>query len=243
MHDAYHTAMNLHGKTILVTGAARRVGRAIAEELAAGGARIVVHYHSGDDEAAALWQSLPDSLIVRADLRRPEAARAVVEAALDGTGRLDAVVSSAAGYARTPLAELTDEVWDAMLALNLSAPMRLARAAVPAGATAIVNLVDIAAWQPWPNYLAYSTAKAGLLHLTRCLAVELAPTVRVNAVAPGTVAFPDDWDEARRARQESRIPLGRSGSPADAARAVRFLLEEDYLTGVCLPVDGGAGLR
>jgi pteridine reductase len=121
--------------------------------------------------------------------------------------------------------------------------MRLMRAAVPAGATAIVNLVDIAAWQPWPNYLAYSTAKAGLLQLTRCLALELAPRVRVNAVAPGTVAFPEDWDETRRARQIARIPLGRSGELSDAARAVRFLLEQDYLTGVCLPVDGGSGLR
>jgi pteridine reductase len=114
---------------------------------------------------------------------------------------------------------------------------------VPAGAACIINVVDIAAWQPWPNYLAYSTSKAALLHLTRCLAVELAPQVRVNAIAPGTVAFPDDWSEPRRAAQRARIPLGREGTVEDAARAVRFLVENDYLTGVCIPVDGGAGLR
>jgi pteridine reductase len=180
---------------------------------------------------------------VRADLRQPGAAEQLVHAAQAATGRLDVAVSSAAGYERTPLAQLTDEKWEAMLALNLSAPMRLSRAAVAAGATCLINIVDVAAWQPWPNYLAYSTSKAGLLHLTRCLALELAPRVRVNAVAPGTVAFPDDWDEERRARQLERIPLGRSGEPADVARAVRFLVENDYLTGVCLPVDGGSGLR
>jgi pteridine reductase len=121
--------------------------------------------------------------------------------------------------------------------------MRLIREAVPAGVRAIVNIVDVAAWQPWPYWLAYSTSKAALLHLTRCLALELAPAVRVNAVAPGTAAFPDDWTPEQRARQSARIPLGRAGEPADVARAVRYLLSEDYLTGVCLPVDGGAGLR
>jgi pteridine reductase len=125
----------------------------------------------------------------------------------------------------------------------LTAPLRLIREALPRGLRAVVNIVDVAAYQPWPNYPAYSTSKAGLLHLTRCLALELAPRVRVNAVAPGTVAFPDWFDEARRSRQVERIPLGREGTLTDAARAVRFLIEEDYLTGVCLPVDGGAGLR
>jgi pteridine reductase len=130
-----------------------------------------------------------------------------------------------------------------MMALNLDAPMRLMRAAVPAGVVSIVNIVDVGAQQPWPNYLAYSTSKAALLHLSRCLALELAPGVRVNCVAPGTVAFPDDWSEARRAAQLERTPLGREGHPEDVARAVRFLMENDYLTGVCLPVDGGAALR
>jgi pteridine reductase len=233
--------MDLAGKTALVTGGARRVGRAIVEELARAGARVVVHAHASDGDAVAA--ALPGAVALRADLTTPDAARALVDGAVAATGRLDVLVNSAAAYARTPLFVLTDEEWDALLTLDLTAPMRLTRAAVAAGATAIVNIVDIGAWQPWPNYLAYSTAKAGLLHLTRCLALELAPSVRVNAVAPGTVAFPPDWSEARQAAQLSRIPLGRVGDPGDVARAVRFLVGEDYLTGVCLPVDGGAGLR
>src|SRR5262249_42596763 len=106
-----------------------------------------------------------------------------------------------------------------------------------------VNLVDVAAWQPWKGYAAYSAAKAGLLHLTRVLARELAPEVRVNAVAPGVAIFPEEYGEAERAAVLAKVPLGRAGSPEDIARAVRFLLCEPYVTGVCLPVDGGASLR
>jgi pteridine reductase len=222
--------MDLHGKTALVTGAARRVGRAIADELSAAGARVVRHAHSSSAE-------------VQADLRDPDAAQKIVDEAVKLTGRLDVLVNSAAGYARTPLAELSDDAWRQMMSLNLDAPMRLMRAAVPAGVACIVNIADVGAQQPWPNYLAYSTSKAALLHLSRCLALELAPRVRVNCVAPGTVAFPDDWTPERRAAQLRRTPLQREGSPADVARAVRFLVENDYLTGVCLPVDGGAALR
>ena len=189
-----------------------------------------------------LAQELPHSFWVQADLRQPAAAHRVVDEVVTRAGKIDALVCSAADYGRTPLVELSDERWAAMLELNLSAPMRLMRAAVARGATSIVNLVDVAACEPWPNYLAYSTSKAGLLHLSRCLALELAPKVRVNCVAPGTVLFPDDWSAARRARQVERIPLGRSGAPEDVARAVRYLLEEEYLTGVCLPIDGGASL-
>ena len=236
--------VELDGKTVLVTGAARRVGRAIAETLAEAGARVVIHHAHSPREAESLALTLEEALVVQADLREPEAAERLVDAArAHGRGRLDALVSSAADFQRTPLAELTDEKWEAMLALNLTAPMRLARAAVPAGVRAIVNIVDVAAWQPWPNWLAYSTSKAALLHLTRCLALELAPAVRVNAVAPGTADFPDDWDAARRQRMVERIPLAREGTPQDVARAVKYLLSEDYLTGVCLPVDGGSGLR
>jgi pteridine reductase len=223
--------MKLSGKTAIVTGGARRVGRAIARELKEAGARVIVHHHGSPAD--------PEMTCIQADLREPDAAARVIAAA----GHVDILVNSAADYQRTPLSTLTDEAWDSMLALNLTAPMRLIRAAVPAGVSSVVNIVDVAAWQPWPNWLAYSTSKAALLHLTRCLAVELAPRVRVNAVAPGTVAFPEDWDAERRARMEAKIPLGRAGTPEDVARAVRFLCEEDYLTGVCLPVDGGSGLR
>jgi len=232
--------MSLSGKTALVTGGARRVGRAIVEELAAAGCRVVIHYNGSAADADALARTLRDATAVAADLRDREAASRLVAAA---GGRLDILVNSAAGYARTPLSSLSDDAWNDMLALNLAAPMRLMREASRAGASSIVNLVDVAAWQPWANWSAYATSKAALLHLSRCLAIELAPATRVNCVAPGTVIFPDDWDEARRAQQLEKVPLGRVGSPADVARAVRFLCEEPYLTGACIPVDGGAGLR
>jgi pteridine reductase len=239
--------MSLAGKTALITGGARRVGRAIVEELARAGCRVVIHHASSDAEAAALASGLatPDytPAVVRADLRARDAARAVVEAARSATGRLDILVNSAAAYTRTPLATLDDEVWHDLFELNLAAPMRLMREAAAAGVGAIVNIVDVAAWQPWPNWSAYATSKAALLHLSRCLALELAPKTRVNCIAPGTVIFPDDWDANRRAAQLRKIPLAREGSPADVARATRYLCEEDYLTGVCIPVDGGAGLR
>jgi pteridine reductase len=235
--------MELAGKVALVTGGARRVGRAIVEELARAGGRVAIHHASSDAEAAQLAKSLPAACAIRADLRDPAAPARVIAETRSALGGLDLLVNSAAGYQRSSLAELSDEKWAAMMELNLSAPMRLIREAVPAGVCSIVNIVDVAAWQPWPNWLAYSTSKAALLHLTRCLALELAPAVRVNAVAPGTAAFPEDWTPEQRARQSARIPLGHAGEPGDVARAVCYLLAEDYLTGVCLPVDGGASLR
>ncbi|MCU1281745.1 MAG: short-chain dehydrogenase/reductase [bacterium] len=239
--------MSLAGKTALVTGGARRVGRAIVEELARAGCRVVIHHASSDDEAAALARTLATDdytpAVVKADLREHGAARAVVGAAVAATGQLDILVNSAAAYARTPLLTMDDDAWDQMFALNLGAPMRLMREASRAGVGSIVNMVDVAAWQPWANWSAYATSKAALLHLSRCLAVELAPRTRVNCIAPGTVIFPDDWDAERRQKQLAKVPLAREGSPADVARAVRFLCEEQYLTGACIPVDGGAGLR
>jgi len=232
--------MSLSGKTALVTGGARRVGRAIVEELARAGCRVVIHYNGSAADAEALARTLSGATTVAADLRDRDAAPRLVAAS---GGALDILVNSAAGYARTPLSSLSDDAWNDMLALNLAAPMRLMREASRAGASSIVNLVDVAAWQPWANWSAYATSKAALLHLSRCLAIELAPATRVNCVAPGTVIFPDDWDEARRAKQLEKVPLGRVGSPADVARAVRFLCEEPYLTGACIPVDGGSGLR
>jgi pteridine reductase len=238
--------MALQGKTALVTGGARRVGRAIVEELARAGCRVVIHHASSDADAAALARALATSdyapAVVKADLRERAAARAVIDAAVAATGRLDILVNSAADYKRTPLATLDDDTWQALHELNVAAPMRLMREAARVGVASIVNIVDVAAWQPWGNWSAYATSKAALLHLSRCLAVELAP-IRVNCVAPGTVIFPDDWDAERRKKQLAKVPLGRAGAPTDVARAVRFLCEEEYLTGVCVPVDGGVGLR
>ncbi|HEY2745203.1 MAG TPA: SDR family NAD(P)-dependent oxidoreductase, partial [Polyangia bacterium] len=228
--------MSLAGKTALVTGGARRVGRAIVEELARAGARVVIHHRGSPDEARALAAAISAvaagaAVVVQADLAERAAAARVINDAVAAVGRLDILVNNAAAYARTPLDALDDDAWSAMLAVNLDAPMRLMREAARAGVGSIVNLVDVAAWQPWAHWSAYATSKAALLHLSRCLALELAPRTRVNCVAPGTVIFPDDWDEARRAAQLAKVPLGREGSPADVARAVRMLCEEPYLTG------------
>jgi pteridine reductase len=235
---------DLSGRVAVVTGGGKRVGRAICEELARAGARVAVHYHRSPSDAQALARRLGGgALAVGADLRKTGDCVAMFQTIEARAGRIDLLVNNAAIFGRTPFHSLTDEAWDEQLAVNLTAPMRCMRLAVAAGATAIVNLVDIAAWQPWSEYAAYSVAKAGLLHLTRVLSRELAPTVRVNAVAPGTVLFPEDYDASARARVLARVPLGREGQPEDVARAVRFLLAEPYLTGVCLPVDGGQGLR
>ena len=232
----------LAGKNGLVTGAGRRVGRAIAEELSRAGASVVIHYVGSRVEAAELASKLPKSLVVKADLRTAEGCRALMQAVRTHLGHLDGLVNSAAGYVRGPFAYETDETWDEMLALNLMAPARLLRNALPLGVSSCVNIVDVAAWKAWKHHAAYAASKAALLQLTRCLALELSPAVRVNAVAPGTVAFPPNFSEAEQAAIIGRVPLGRVGSPADVARAVRYLLEEDYLTGVVIPVDGGAAL-
>ena len=235
--------MDLAGKVALVTGAARRGGRAIAGELGQAGMRVAVHYHGARAEAAEVAAKIPQSILVQADLREAEHCASLMEQVRDHFGRIDVLINSAAGYERSPFAYEEDRAWEDMLDLNLVAPARLIRMALPLGISSVVNICDVAAWQPWKHHAAYAASKAGLLQLTRNLALELAPAVRVNAVAPGTVAFPPDFSEAERASIIGRIPLGRIGAPIDVARAVRFLAGEDFLTGAILTVDGGAHLR
>jgi pteridine reductase len=238
--------MTFAGKLVLVTGGARRVGQAICRELAQGGAQVAIHCHRAKAEAQALCDELGGgAFVLSADLGQTDAAHALLHAAQaqSASGRVDFLVNNAAGFARTPFVTMTEAMWDEQINLNLNAPRRLIQHALPCGLSAVVNIVDVAAWQPWSEYAAYAVAKAGLLHLSRILASELAPAVRVNAVAPGTVLFPSDYDEATKNQILKRIPLGRQGSPEDVARAVSYLLGEPYLTSVCLPVDGGQGLR
>jgi NAD(P)-dependent dehydrogenase (short-subunit alcohol dehydrogenase family) len=235
--------MEVAGKVALVTGSARRVGRAIAEELGRAGAIVVVHHHASPDQAAAVASSLPGAIALAADLTDPAACGALVDEIAARFGRIDLLCNSAAGYLRGPFREQGDRAWNDLLELNLAAPARLTRLALPRGLSSVVNIVDVAAWQAWRYHAAYAASKAGLAQLTRDLALELAPAVRVNAVAPGTVAFPADFTEEERAAVVARIPLGRVGAEADVARAVRYLFSEDFLTGVVLPVDGGASLR
>jgi pteridine reductase len=234
----------------LVTGGAIRVGRAISLALAAAGYRVWLHHHrSGADEAAgALGAACLGRL--RYDLA-DEAARAglaarVLDAGGPAGGRLDLLVNSAASFERGRLGERGDEDLRRVLEVNLVAPVSLARrlaGALAAAEGCVVNILDVAAYQPWRGYLDHCTAKAGLAMATRALALELAPAVRVNGVAPGTVAWPEDERFAEgspaRANILRAIPLGRVGDPDDIARTVVFLAGSRFITGQTIAVDGG----
>jgi pteridine reductase len=236
-------SVEIKDKLVVVTGAARGVGRGIARELARAGARPVVHYCSSADAARALAAEL-GSVALQADLGERDGARRLVDAALAQGGDLAAWVSSAALLERRAFLESDDELWQRTLELGLLAPARCARLIAPhlraRGGGAIVNVLDLGAQQPWRGYAHHCATKAALAMLTRSLALELAPEVRVCGVTPGLISAPADpaW-----AHLEQRIPLARRGAPEEVGRAVRFLLEADYLTGSVLTVDGGLAAR
>ena len=239
-------ALPLAGKTALVTGAGVRVGRAIAEELARAGAAVAVHHarsvRGARAVAAGIRAAGGRAQTFQADLAATGAAAALVGEVVAWSGRLDVLVCSAAAFGRAPFEQIDEEMWRAMMALNLEAPFRLAQAAAPhlrRRRGVIINILDVAAFHAWSGYAHYGAAKAGLAMITRILALELAPRVRVAAVAPGTVAFPSDYPEADRRRIVARIPLQRVGRPADVASAVRFLCTAPYVTGSVVTVDGG----
>ena len=244
--------MNESDRVALVTGASRRIGAEIVRGLHAAGYRVLLHYHRSEDEARQLAGALnterPGSVLaVRADLDDSAALDELVRRAIDAWGQLDAMVNNASTFYPTPLGTVTESQWDALLGSNLKAPFFLCQAAAAhlvRRRGAIVNLVDIYAERPLKGYPAYSIAKAGLAALTRSLAVELAPDVRVNGVAPGAILWPEQADGGQtQADILARIPLARSGSPSDIAGAVRFLLEEaPYITGQIIAVDGGRGV-
>jgi pteridine reductase len=245
---AEERGMELKGRVALVTGGAARLGRAIALELAAAGARVAVHYHGSAESAAAVAESIRqaggEADAFRLDLGETAALPGLVEAVVARFGRLDALVNNAAIFPRTPFDSVTEADWDRVMAVNLKATFFLAQAAARAmqaqGAGKIVNLADISAERPWSSYLPYCISKAGVVALTRGLAKALAPAVQVVAVAPGAVLFPDAMPAEERERLLKSIPLGHEGNAADVARTVRFLIEgSDYITGVVLPVDGG----
>ena len=242
--------MDLHGKVALVTGGAVRVGKAIALALADAGADIAFSYNSSMDAAVATAEAIEmrgrQALAFRADQSQAEQVAALVGATVAQWGRLDVLVNSASLWLRTPWAELDEAAWDHLLDINLKGPFLCARAAAPHvaahGDGAIVNIVDLSAAVPFPNYMPHSTAKAGLWNLTQALAMELAPAVRVNAVAPGPVLPPPEYTQKQIAATARRTLLGRWGCAEDVAQAVVFLAQAPYITGVLLPVDGGEHL-
>lgn len=240
----------LSGRVALVTGAGRRVGRAIALTLAARGLRVVVHYNGsrdGADETARLIrESGGDAVVEQADLVDLAAGGALIDRAVAWRGALHALVNSAAIMVRTPVGETTQRDWDTMFAINVRAPYFLSQQAAPALAAvrgAIVNIADLAAFESWPAYVPHGMTKAAVVHMTRSMARALAPDVRVNAVAPGVVLLPEGWSESDAEHLRGTTPLRRLGSPEDVARAVVYLLEAEFVTGEVIRVDGGRHVR
>jgi pteridine reductase len=243
---------SLAGRSALVTGGARRIGAAIARRLHAAGAAVLIHYRDSDADAARLEAELnslrPKSAVrVKADLLAPIAPRALVAAASDAFGRLDVLVNNASSFFPVALGAIEASHWEELVGSNLRAPLFIAQAAAAELARregAIVNIVDIHAERPLKGYPLYSVAKAGLAALTRSLALELAPRVRVNGVAPGAIAWPEDGQvpPAERERIVATTPLQRIGSPEDIAEAVHFLACARFVTGQILAVDGGRSL-
>ena len=243
---------DLTGKTGLVTGGARRVGAAIARRLHAAGANVLIHYRDSDADAERLIGELnavraKSAQKVKAELLAPIAPKALVGAALEGFGRLDVLVNNASSFFPVALGAIEASHWEELVGSNLRAPLFIAQEAAPELAKrqgAIVNIVDIHAERPLKGYPVYSIAKAGLAALTRSLALELAPRVRVNGVAPGAIAWPEDgqFDPAERERVLATTPLRRTGTPEDIAQAVHFLACAPYVTGQILAVDGGRSI-
>jgi pteridine reductase len=243
---------SLAGKAALVTGGARRVGAVIARRLHAAGAAVLIHYRESEADAARLASELnaarPKSAAkVKAELLAPVAPRALVGAALDSFGRLDVLVNNASSFFPVAVGAMEPSHWEELIGSNLRAPLFIAQQAAPELAKnegSIVNIVDIHAERPLKGYALYSIAKAGLAAMTRSLALELAPRVRVNGVSPGAIAWPEDgqFPDEERARILASTPLARIGAPEDIARAVHFLACAPYVTGQILAVDGGRSI-
>ena len=245
----------MQGKVVLITGGARRVGAAICRYLHAHGASLMVHYRSSAKEARALQAELnlkrTDSVaLIQADLLNLSMLPNLVGDTVKRFGRLDVVINNASSFFPTAVGEINDKAWDDLIGTNLKAPLFLSQAAVgqlKKNHGCIVNIVDIHAERPMKNYVVYSTAKAGLVNLTRSLARELAPEVRVNGVAPGAIIWPEDeaWsDELSRQRIINSTLLKRVGEPEDIAKAVHFLIADaPYITGQIIAVDGGRSIN
>jgi pteridine reductase len=245
----------MQGKVVLVTGGAKRVGAAICRRLHAAGARIAIHYRSSRQEALALQDKLnalrpESSAVFQADLLELEALPEMFQEVLLKFRQLDALVNNASSFYATPLADIDEQQWQDLLGTNLKAPLFLAQAAAAElrrHRGCIVNIADIHAERPMHGHLLYSTAKAGLVALTKALAQEMAPHVRVNAVAPGVIVWPETevWlDEEERRKIIAHTLLKREGEPDDIARTVQFLIANaPYITGQIISVDGGRSVN
>lgn len=238
-------------KVALITGAARRIGAEIARSLHAAGLKIVLHYNASFDEAVNLCEQLNEishhsAIAIRADLQEPESEKRLIHEAFERWKRLDVLVNNASRFYRTRMGNVTEYEWDDLMTSNLKAPFFLAQAAAPFLAQnqgTIINIIDIYAERPLRDYSVYCISKAGLLMLTKVLAKEYGPLIRVNGIAPGSMIWPEGENALSEEEQQkiiSRTLLLRSGIPEDIAKAVLFFVRDaNYVTGQVLNVDGG----
>jgi len=262
--------MEIRNRIALVTGGAHRVGKSIALALAAEGAHTIITYLSAADEAMRTVRDIEacdvQALSIKADQRDPAQIDTLFAAIRDRFGRLDILVNSAAIMERRTIFDITPDDWDRTLDTNLRGPFFVTQAAAqlmrekhpersPSASLrinsaeskdatgCIINIADSSALHPWPSYIAHTVSKAGLVALTQALAVALAPSIRVNAIAPGAVLKPQNWSDEQWAKLTARIPLQRHGTPEDVAQAVLYLIRSDFVTGQLLVLDGGRELR
>jgi pteridine reductase len=236
--------MNIEGKVALVTGGARRVGRALSLALAEAGADVVVNYNSSadaaDDTVADIGRIGRHAVAIAGDVSRRTDVDNLVAETERSFGRLDILINSASLFERKPFAQITDDDWDRVLGVNLKGPFMLSQRAAPLlrahGDGAIINIVDLSALQPWPSFAHHAVSKAGLVHLTQVMARALGPEIRVNSIAPGTVLPPENQEGDDGS--EKRV-VKRAGDPEDVVHAMLYLLRAGFVTGENVVVDGG----
>ena len=242
--------MNIKDSVVLITGAAQRVGRAVALNLAQHGAHIAFSYYAESEPWREAKRDIEatDSraFAMQADVSRSADIRALADAALREFGHIDVLINNASVWLKKPALNITEAEFDLEMTLNTKAPFMMAQVVAPImmkqGQGLIVNITDLSAFQTWAGYAHHSASKAALVALTKVLALEWAPAIRVNAVAPGTVLLPDDADDAKKQWAVDKSALKRIGSPDDVARTIRYLIEEDFATGAVYFVDGGRAL-
>ncbi|MCC6317715.1 MAG: SDR family oxidoreductase [Gemmatimonadaceae bacterium] len=230
----------------LVTGGGKRVGAVVAQALAGRGFRVAVHYNTSSEEARRTVAAIGHGAkAFGAELGDAEAPRRLVNDVMQAFGRLDVLVNSASNFIRAPIDRVDVETWNRILDVNLRAPFFLALEAAKQmrEGGCIVNMSDLAAFEAWPDYIPHGVSKAGVTYMTRALATQLAPRVRVNAIAPGVVLLPDDASPEQSEQLRRSTPLRRHGSPEDVARAVLYLVDAEFVTGDVLFVDGGRHVR
>ena len=241
----------MKNRTVLITGAAKNIGATIAKELHSSGMKIIIHYNRSQKEATKLVDELNDlrensAIKIQADLKKKECYSMLINAALDFTGKIDVLINNASAFYPTPLNDINEKKWNELININLKAPLfisKLAAESLKENNGCIINITDIHASNPLINHAIYCISKAGLIILTKSLAKELAPNIRVNAISPGAITWPDGMDSEIKENIINQTVLKKMGNAEDIAKTVIFLIEDaSYITGQILNVDGGKTL-